>query len=55
MNTLDHAAVQELLGAYALGAVDATEAAIVAAHLPTCRPCRDEVAQHRATAEGLQR
>ena len=40
---LSHDAVVELLGAYALDAVDPTEAAAVEAHLGTCPGCRDEI------------
>ena len=45
-----HEEVQELLGAYALDAVDAEEAVLVEDHLRDCPRCRAEVAQHRETA-----
>jgi anti-sigma-K factor RskA len=46
----DHAAIEELLGAYALNAVSPEEAAEVEAHLATCPRCRDEVQSHREVA-----
>jgi anti-sigma-K factor RskA len=39
-----HAALRELLGAYALGAVDDGEAAAVREHLATCAECQAEIA-----------
>ena len=45
-----HEEIQELLGAYALDAVDADEAAAVEAHLGTCPRCAAEVADHREVA-----
>ena len=39
-----HAATRDLLGAFALGAVDAEEAATVRAHLATCAECQAEMA-----------
>jgi hypothetical protein len=47
---LIHFQYEELLGAYALDAVDGTEAAAVEIHLMECPRCRDEVARHRETA-----
>lgn len=47
---LTHAELQELLGAYAVDAVDADEAALVEAHLRECPRCRAEVAEHREAA-----
>jgi hypothetical protein len=47
---MSHDEIQELLGAYALDAVDADEAAEVEAHLPTCARCRAEVEEHREVA-----
>jgi hypothetical protein len=47
---LTHAAIQELLGAYALDAVDAEEAALIEAHLADCPRCRSEVEEHREAA-----
>jgi hypothetical protein len=47
---LRHAEIQELLGAYALDAVDAEEAAVIDAHLAGCPRCRNEVAKHREAA-----
>jgi anti-sigma-K factor RskA len=40
-----HAATRDLLGAFALGAVDAEEAASVRAHLATCAECQAEIAE----------
>jgi anti-sigma factor RsiW len=48
-----HDEIQELLGAYALDAVDADEAAAVEDHLRECPRCRAEVAEHRETAAFL--
>lgn len=45
-----HEEIQELLGAYALDAVDDDERAVVDEHLLTCLRCRAEVADHRETA-----
>lgn len=47
---LTHADIQELLGAYALDAVDADEVAVIDAHLVDCPRCRNEVAEHREAA-----
>ena len=40
-----HAEARDLLGAFALGAVDADEAAAVRAHLATCAACQAEMAE----------
>lgn len=45
-----HHDIEELLGAYALDAVDADEARLVEAHLVDCPRCRAEVAEHREVA-----
>lgn len=45
-----HEELQELLGAYALDAVDPDEAAALERHLPTCPRCRNELADHREVA-----
>jgi anti-sigma-K factor RskA len=47
---MTHDEVAELLGAYALDAVDADERAAIEAHLSTCARCRAEVAEHREVA-----
>jgi anti-sigma factor RsiW len=47
---LDHAAIEELLGAYALDAVEPDERDQIEAHLTTCPRCRAEVAEHREVA-----
>jgi hypothetical protein len=50
---MDHATAAELLGVYALDALDADEAADVRAHLDQCPRCRDEVNQHQEAAAAL--
>lgn len=47
---LSHDDIIELLGAFALDAVDAEEAAAVEDHLATCPRCREEVFQYQQTA-----
>lgn len=44
---MNHAEASELLGAYALDAVERDEAAAVEAHLDNCPRCRDELRAHR--------
>ena len=46
----DHEAIRELLGVFALDAVDAETAAIVARHLDGCVRCSVEVAQYHEVA-----
>jgi hypothetical protein len=46
----DHARYLELLGLYALGALDPREAADVEAHLPSCAECRSELELMRGDA-----
>jgi len=48
-----HHEIEELLGAYALDAVDPDEAATVEAHLAGCPRCRAEVEAHREVASLL--
>jgi hypothetical protein len=48
-----HDEIIELLGAYALDAVDPDEAAAVGAHLVECPRCTAEVAEHREVAAML--
>jgi anti-sigma factor RsiW len=50
---MTHDELQELLGAYALDAVEADEAEAVAEHLRTCPRCQAEVESHRDTASWL--
>ena len=50
MSPLTHEDIQELLGAYALHAVDPDEAELVERHLETCPRCRAEVEGHREVA-----
>ncbi|MBA2280779.1 MAG: anti-sigma factor [Acidimicrobiia bacterium] len=47
MTLIEHAELQELLGAYALHALDDHEVDAVEAHLPTCPQCRAEVDDFR--------
>lgn len=47
---LTHAEIQELLGVYAIDAVDPDEAAVLEHHLVDCPRCRAEVAEHREAA-----
>lgn len=47
---VDHDAIEELLGAYALNAVDPHEAALVASHVDQCADCRAELDQHLEVA-----
>ncbi|MGH2685497.1 MAG: anti-sigma factor domain-containing protein [Actinomycetota bacterium] len=49
----EHREMQELLGAYALDAVEAAERAAIEAHLSECPQCRAEVAEHLETAAML--
>lgn len=50
-----HDEIKDLLGAYALDAVEPDEAALVAAHLGTCEECRWEVDGYRHVAALLPR
>lgn len=50
MEALSHQAIEDLLGAYALDAVEGDEAQAVADHLVDCARCRAEVADHREVA-----
>ncbi len=52
---LSHSEIQDLLGAYALGAVDDDERTIIDAHLQTCESCRIELDDHSRLAETLLR
>jgi hypothetical protein len=53
VTALAHEEIQELLGAYALHAVDPDEAEIVERHLEGCPRCRAEVEGHREVATRL--
>ncbi|MDQ3107992.1 MAG: anti-sigma factor [Actinomycetota bacterium] len=53
MTAMAHSEVQELLGAYALDALDDAEVDIVDVHLRTCPRCRAEVEEFRETAAQL--
>jgi anti-sigma factor RsiW len=50
---LKHGEIQELLGVYALDAVDDDERDIIEAHLAGCPRCRAEVTEHRQAATML--
>lgn len=50
---MTHDPIEELLGAYALNAVDDDERGAVEAHLLTCPRCRAEVDSHREVASHL--
>ena len=47
---LQHDEIRQLLGAFALDAVEPDETAAIEAHLATCPRCRDEVREHREVA-----
>ncbi len=49
-----HAEARDLLGAFALGAVDAEDAATVRSHLITCAECQVEIAQLWAMVDVLR-
>jgi anti-sigma-K factor RskA len=53
LNMARHAETRELLGAFALGAVEAEEAASVRAHLATCAECQAEIAQLWSAVDAL--
>ena len=48
-----HAATRDLLGAFALGAIDAEEADSVRAHLATCAECQAEMTELWLAADSL--
>jgi anti-sigma factor RsiW len=50
---MEHEEIVELLGAYALDALDADEAEVVARHIETCPRCSQEVDEHREAAGAL--
>lgn len=50
MTSFTHHDIQELLGAFALDAVDEEERDVIEAHLAGCPRCRAEVEGHRETA-----
>jgi anti-sigma factor RsiW len=50
---LSHRDLEELLGAYALDAVEGDEAVSLSAHLESCPRCRNEVIEHREVAAML--
>ena len=50
MQTRPHTAIEELLGVYALDAVDEDERRLVEQHLADCSQCLAEVEEHRRVA-----
>lgn len=53
MQDKEHMSIEELLGAYALNAVDESERRLVEQHLAECPRCRIEVEEHREVAAML--
>lgn len=53
MTYYEHVPFRENIPAYALGALDAEDAAALEAHLRTCASCRDELIAYRATSDNL--
>lgn len=53
MNSNDHAALRELIPAYALGSLDAGEAADVERHMQGCASCRVELADYSLVVDAL--
>jgi len=53
MQHQEHLNIQELLGAYALDALDDNERRVVEQHLSECGRCRTEVDEHREAAAAL--
>jgi anti-sigma-K factor RskA len=50
---MDHASIEELIPAYALGATDPAESQAIQAHLPTCPDCRALLANYSDLGEAL--
>ncbi len=53
MTYYQHVPFRENIPAYAVGALDAEEAAALESHLRTCESCRDELDAYRATSNNL--
>ena len=53
MALTEHNDFQDLLGAYALDALDEPEAALVESHLKSCAQCREELASLHDTLAGI--
>ena len=53
MTYYQHVPFRENIPAYALGALDAEEAATLESHLRTCESCRDELDAYRVTSDNL--
>ena len=53
MTYYQHVPFRENIPAYALGALDAEEAAALESHLRTCESCREELDAYRATSDNL--
>ncbi len=47
---MDHEAIEELLGAYALNAVEPRESVLIEAHVARCPECKAELEQHLEVA-----
>jgi anti-sigma-K factor RskA len=55
MTARGHQELQELLGAFAIDAVDADERTLVEEHIRTCPSCRSEVSEHKEAVGLLTR
>jgi anti-sigma-K factor RskA len=53
MHNEKHDPITELIPAYALGALDADEAAVVTLHLATCTACQTELAAYKTVVDAL--
>jgi anti-sigma-K factor RskA len=53
MTYYQHVPFRENIPAYALGALEADEAAALESHLSTCESCRDELDAYRLTSDNL--
>jgi anti-sigma-K factor RskA len=53
MTYFEHLPFLENIPAYALGALDAKDAAVLEAHLQTCASCREELVAYRTTSDNL--
>lgn len=53
MTYYEHVPFRENIPAYALGALDAEDAAALEVHLQRCESCRDQLAAYRATSDNL--
>ena len=53
MNETTHQEIMDLIPAYALGSLEAEDAAHVSSHLKTCAACREELADYESVADAL--